>query len=81
MKKMVFYLRVLNLKQVSDGNVIQHQMTFLNRYAEANGGEIVGQFIEVESGGKTIRKGLNWLQLLKSVRKKMHFWFAANFSD
>jgi DNA invertase Pin-like site-specific DNA recombinase len=28
-------------------------MTVVNQYAEANGGEIIGQFIEVESGGKT----------------------------
>ena len=41
------------MKQGADGNGIQHQMTVVNRYAEANGGEIVGQFIEVESGGKT----------------------------
>ncbi len=53
MKKMVFYLRVSTSKQGADGNGIQHQMTVVNRYAEANGGEIVGQFIEVESGGKT----------------------------
>ena len=53
MKKMVFYLRVSTVKQGADGNGIQHQMTVVNRYAEANGGEIVGQFIEVESGGKT----------------------------
>jgi len=50
---MVFYLRVSTVKQGADGNGIQHQMTVVNRYAEANGGEIVGQFIEVESGGKT----------------------------
>ncbi len=81
MKKMVFYLRVSTTKQGADGNGIQHQMSVVNRYAESNSGEVIGQFIEVESGGKTIRKGLNWLQLLKSVRKKMHFWFAANFSD
>ena len=53
MKKMVFYLRVSTSKQGADGNGIQHQMTVVNRYAEANGGEIVGQFIEVESGGRT----------------------------
>ena len=53
MKKMVLYLRVSTVKQGADGNGIQHQMTVVNRYAEANGGEIVGQFIEVESGGKT----------------------------
>ncbi len=53
MKKMVFYLRVSTVKQGADGNGIQHQMTVVNRYAEANGGKIVGQFIEVESGGKT----------------------------
>ena len=53
MKKMVFYLRVSTVKQGADGNGIQHQMTVVNRYAEANGCEIVGQFIEVESGGKT----------------------------
>ena len=53
MKKMVFYLRVSTVKQGADGNGIQHQMTVVNRYAEANGGESVGQFIEVESGGKT----------------------------
>ena len=53
MKKMVFYLRVSTVKHGADGNGIQHQMTVVNRYAEANGGEIVGQFIEVESGGKT----------------------------
>ena len=53
MKKMVFYLRVSTSKQGAEGNGIQHQMTVVNRYAEANGGEIVGQFIEVESGGKT----------------------------
>ena len=53
MKKMVFYLRVSTVKQGADGNGIQHQMTVVNRYAEANGAEIVGQFIEVESGGKT----------------------------
>ncbi len=53
MKKMVFYLRVSTSKQGADGNGIQHQMTVVNRYAEANGGEVVGQFIEVESGGKT----------------------------
>ena len=53
MKKMVFYLRVSTSKQGADGNGIQHQMTVVNRYSEANGGEIVGQFIEVESGGKT----------------------------
>ena len=53
MKKMVFYLRVSTSKQGVDGNGIQHQMTVVNRFAEANGGEIVGQFIEVESGGKT----------------------------
>ena len=53
MKKMVFYLRVSTSKQGADGNGIQHQMTVVNRYAEANGAEIVGQFIEVESGGKT----------------------------
>jgi len=41
------------VKQGADGNGIQHQMTVVNRYAEANGAEIVGQFIEVESGGKT----------------------------
>ena len=41
------------MKQGADGNGIQHQMTVVNRYAEANGAEIVGQFIEVESGGKT----------------------------
>ena len=41
------------MKQGADGNGIQHQMTVVNRYAEANGGEIVGQFIEVESGGNT----------------------------
>ena len=41
------------MKQGADGNGIQHQMTVVNRYAEANGGEIVGHFIEVESGGKT----------------------------
>jgi len=53
MKKVVFYLRVSTVKQGADGNGIQHQMTVVNRYAEANGAEIVGQFIEVESGGKT----------------------------
>lgn len=53
MKKMVLYLRVSTVKQGADGNGIQHQMTVVNRYAETNGGEIVGQFIEVESGGKT----------------------------
>ena len=53
MKKMVFYLRVSTAKQGADGNGIQHQMTVVNQYAEANGGEIIGQFIEVESGGKT----------------------------
>ncbi len=53
MNKMVFYLRVSTSKQGADGNGIQHQMTVVNRYAEANGGEVVGQFIEVESGGKT----------------------------
>jgi DNA invertase Pin-like site-specific DNA recombinase len=53
MKKMVFYLRVSTSKQGADGNGIQHQMTVVNRYAESNGGDVVGQFIEVESGGKT----------------------------
>ena len=53
MKKVVFYLRVSTSKQGADGNGIQHQMAVVNRYAEANGGEVVGQFIEVESGGKT----------------------------
>lgn len=53
MKKVVFYLRVSTVKQGADGNGIQHQMTVVNRYAEAKGAEIVGQFIEVESGGKT----------------------------
>jgi DNA invertase Pin-like site-specific DNA recombinase len=53
MRKVVFYLRVSTVKQGADGNGIQHQMTVVNRYAEANGGKIVGQFIEVESGGKT----------------------------
>jgi DNA invertase Pin-like site-specific DNA recombinase len=28
-------------------------MTVVNRYAESNGGEVIGQFIEVESGAKT----------------------------
>jgi len=28
-------------------------MTVVNRYAELNEGEVIGQFIEVESGGKT----------------------------
>ena len=46
-------MRVSTVKQGADGNGIQHQMTVVNRYAEANGAEIVGQFIEVESGGKT----------------------------
>jgi DNA invertase Pin-like site-specific DNA recombinase len=50
---MVFYLRVSTSKQGADGNGIQHQMTVVNRYAESNGGDVVGQFIEVESGGKT----------------------------
>lgn len=50
---MVFYLRVSTSKQGADGNGIQHQMTVVNRYAESNGGEVIGQFIEVESGGKT----------------------------
>jgi DNA invertase Pin-like site-specific DNA recombinase len=53
MKKMVFYLRVSTSKQGADGNGIQHQMTVVNRYSEVNGGDVVGQFIEVESGGKT----------------------------
>ena len=53
MKKMVFYLRVSTSKQGADGNGIQHQMTVVNRYAESNEGEVIGQFIEVESGGKT----------------------------
>ncbi len=50
---MVFYLRVSTSKQGADGNGIQHQMTVVNRYAESNGGEVIGQFIEVESGAKT----------------------------
>ena len=50
---MVFYLRVSTTKQGADGNGIQHQMTVVNRYAESNSGEVIGQFIEVESGGKT----------------------------
>ena len=41
------------MKQGADGNGIQHQMTVVNRYAELNEGEVIGQFIEVESGGKT----------------------------
>ena len=49
---MVFYLRVSTSKQGADGNGIQHQMTVVNRYAESNGGEVIGQFIEVESGAK-----------------------------
>jgi DNA invertase Pin-like site-specific DNA recombinase len=53
MKKLVFYLRVSTVKQGADGNGIQHQMTVVNRYAELNEGEVIGQFIEVESGGKT----------------------------
>jgi DNA invertase Pin-like site-specific DNA recombinase len=53
MKKMVFYLRVSTSKQGADGNGIQHQMTVVNRYAELNEGEVIGQFVEVESGGKT----------------------------
>ena len=70
MKKLVFYLRVSTAKQGADGNGIQHQMTVVNRYAELNEGEVIGQFIEVESGGKTDAERPQLNRALEMCRKQ-----------
>lgn len=54
-KKFVIYTRVSTKQQGNDGLGMESQQNTVRRYVESQCGEIVGNFTEVESGGKTDR--------------------------
>lgn len=58
MKKYVSYLRVSTQKQGRSGLGLEAQRKICNDFVERDGGEIVAEYIDVESGTHRARKGL-----------------------
>lgn len=58
MKNYVSYLRVSTQKQGRSGLGLEAQRKICNDFVERNGGEIVAEYIDVESGTHRARKGL-----------------------
>src|SRR5476651_1949666 len=56
--KLVSYLRVLTRKQGESGLGLEGQQAAIDAYAKQNGGEVVGRYIEVESGKRSDRPEL-----------------------
>lgn len=55
MKRYVSYLRVSTVRQGYSGLGIEAQRTAVKNYLRCHGGEIVAEFVEVESGGRKAR--------------------------
>jgi len=65
----VTYCRVSTNSQKIDGNGMISQTETVRRFVNSKGGQIVGEFLEVESGGKTDKDRPQLAEALRLCRK------------
>ncbi|CAM3648000.1 Resolvase [Marinicrinis lubricantis] len=68
--KAVLYARVSTEEQVKEGYSIEAQITELKRYADYHGMEIVGEYVDEGTSGKSIKGRPQMKRLMKDIKTK-----------